>query len=124
MIDPWLIYLINVSDAVHNVSSFFIILSLIVSVFLFAKKMIDETGDAHYPYENCVIPKNMIQAIAVTFVIGIVAFCLFPDKEAMYTALILWQLTPESIAALKSFGIENIQQFNDAVIHNIGNIRQ
>lgn len=88
------------------------------------KKMVDDTGDRHLSYENPVITKNMIQIMAATLIIGIVAFCLFPDKEAIYTALILWQLTPKSIAALKSFGIENIQRFNDAVIHNIGNIRQ
>lgn len=118
MIDPWLIYLINVSDAAHSISLFLIIFSIIALTFIFMKKMVDDTGDGHLSYENPVITKNMIQIVAATLIIGIVTFCLFPDKEAMYTALILWQLTPESIASLKSFGIENIQQFTDIIMNN------
>lgn len=118
MIDPWLIYLINVSDAAHSISIFLIIFSLVaLTAFLMGYCAI-EFSDTGWSSKNPFITKNTIQIIATIFIVGAVTFCLFPSKDAMYESLILWQLTPENIASLKDFGIENIQQFTDIIMNN------
>lgn len=118
MIDPWLIYLINVSDAAHSISLFLIIFSIIALIAFLMGYCVIETSDTGWSSENPFITKNTIQIIATIFIVGAVAFCLFPSKDAMCESLILWQLTPENIASLKSFGIENIQQFTDIIMNN------
>ena len=73
-----------------------------------------------YAFFPCLIA-NLFSSSNVWLYIAFI--CLFlvtviPDKEDMYVILAAHHLTPENIEAMKSLGVDSLQQFIDTVIES------
>ena len=58
----------------------------------------------------------------IVYIVITVLSIIIPSREAMYAMLVVDQLTPENIEALRDFGVETVQQLGDAIANSINKI--
>lgn len=126
-IDPFTIYCIN---RLADFKEFFCEYYIIILVFLpvtciilhMFQTMFLDTLNAHE--SKMIIGIKTFKCLLIIFLIAIpIIIWLIPSREEMYFLFIISKATPESIAVMQSFGVENFQQFCNAIANSINKIQ-
>lgn len=124
MISPWLIYLVGVLITTNSIVEFVFGFSLISTMILitcyFAAVFSDDKDKK--PKEAIDRMAKWLKRSLIITIVSAILVCLIPTKETMYAMLIVDQLTPENIEAMRDFGVETVQQLGDAIANSINKI--
>lgn len=112
MISPWVIYWIELLSEVDFFVGFAGAMLLVLSVM----------ASMIYCLEDTKIPWYHIKRVSIIAVVLLVVATIIPSKETMYAILVVDQLTPENIEAMRAFGVETVQQLGDAIANSINKI--
>lgn len=127
-IDLFTIYCIN---RLADFKEFFCKYYVIGALFLFPftciilhmlQLMFINTYGVYKPEEKIGI-KTFKCLLIILFIVIPLIMWLVPTREEMYTLFILSKVTPENIAIMQGFGVENFQQFCDAIANSIDKIQ-
>ena len=124
MISRWAIYLVSVLITADKIVEFVLGVSLICTVAF----MLFYFG-LNFAEDKSKVSKEDIEGLAkwlkrssIVAAVSAVFVCLIPSEETMYAMLIVDQLTPENIEAMRNFGVETVQQLGDAIANSINKI--
>ena len=119
MISPWAIYLVDVLANIKNMLNLVWVFSLMGTSGLGIWLLFNFEDMSE---ENKIFLFKLFKICLLTLVVSITLNAFIPNKETMYTMLIVDQLTPENIKALRDFGVETVQQLGDAIANSINKV--
>lgn len=124
MISPWAIYLVSVLITADKIAEFVLGVSLVCTIvfMLFYFGLIFAEDKSKVSKEDIEGLTKWLKRSSIVAAVSAVFVCLIPSEETMYAMLIVDQLTPENIKALRDFGVETVQQLGDAIANSINKI--
>lgn len=125
MISPWAIYLVDVLRTVGSVVEFVLGGSLICTLLfliLYLAAILDANRNHEIKEKDINQISRWVKLSAIITAVSAIFVCLIPAEETMYAMLIVDQLTPENIKALRDFGVETVQQLGDAIANSINKV--
>lgn len=126
-IDLFTIYCINrLADFKEFFCKYYVIVLVFLLLPVFFLHMLQvifpDTLDGHK--SKMIIGIKTFKYLLIILLIAIpLIIWLIPSREEMYFLFIISKATPESIAIMQSFGVENFQQFCDAIANSINKIQ-
>lgn len=121
IVDPFTIYMINrlaeakeiLPDIACSVGIAFFLLLLLHFIESIALEDISLISK----------PKLKISILATIAISLYLVSWLIPTKEEMYTLFILSKVTPENLAIMQNFGVQDFQDFCDSIANSIDKIQ-
>ena len=114
IIDPWLIYLIDLFDNLKGVFSVALILlgcaAVVLSIIWFFSSMDYKQDEG--PIVAC---KKYLKKSVIWFCIGGLLFTIIPSKDTMYTMLVLDNVNTDNIQAVGKTGKDVIDYIADQI---------
>ena len=114
IIDPWLIYLIDLFDNLTGVFSVALILlgcaAVVLSIIWFFSSMDYKQDEG--PIVAC---KKYLKKSVIWFCIGGLLFTIIPSKDTMYTMLVLDNVNTDNIQAVGKTGKDVIDYIADQI---------
>ena len=120
IINPWLIYLINVLSGLKNIFIIAVVAAILVGIVnvIFFSIVI---GDPYYDkdnekYQNKILNiKKCFKKSVVGLIISALLVVITPSKDTMYTMLALDNLTTDNIQAIGKTGKDVIDYVSDQI---------
>ena len=114
IIDPWLIYLLDLFDNLTGVFSVALILlgcaAVVLSIIWFFSSMDYKQDEG--PIVAC---KKYLKKSVIWFCIGGLLFTIIPSKDTMYTMLVLDNVNTDNIQAVGKTGKDVIDYIADQI---------
>ena len=114
MINPLWIYIAGICPSINQIT----MMIMFVGIAAIAAMILNDfCENREINFYAC-----KYKLLGTIFIISSVINVLTPSEQTVYTMLIVSQLTPENIEAMRNFGVETVQQLGDAIANSINKV--